>query len=91
VRTAGHPCNSLELQGCPAVRTRTSKKEKKEVCHQLDRGTGGILELALKFVKFLKFQVFPPPLGVPLGWLWQVGARANLRVPPGVVEIPGIA
>ena len=63
-----HPCNSNELQGCPAVRTRTSKKEEKEVCHQLHRGTGGILELALEFVKFLKSQVFPPPLGVPLGF-----------------------
>ncbi len=42
-------------------------------------------------MKFMKFQVFPPPLGVPLGWLWHPGARANLRVPPGVVEIPEIS
>ena len=63
-----------------------STKRKKEVCHQLHRGTGGILELALEFMEFLEFQVFPPPLGVRLGWLWKVPSRAHLRVPPGVVE-----
>ena len=39
----------------------------------------------------MKLEVFPAPQGEPLGWLWKVPSRANLRVPLGVLVTPQIS